>query len=299
MWCWSMWRLNKKREETLSTITGERSIFETMMQRARIGGMATPGFAVDVLARFGRYESRAMEVSTNTELDDLADDAQRQGQLRAYLCPDSEVAAEGLLGIDLMEEWGVPREQVSRLRSRVEEQLNGGDAAIARGALRAVFEESDSWSDYVEDYGRKMFRWTMTLLAAIALSSLLAIWLFHKPGWILPGILLAGLAGGCASVIVWAPRLSIAPSGEFEDYQRRIFGRLGIAIATSLIGGALLAWGLVPVSIRGESFSDLLTACTTVPISSCSDMTILVLLGVSMLLGFSERALSRLEERLI
>src|SRR3989442_308068 len=201
--------------------------------------------------------------------------------------------------MDLIEEWGVPRELISRLRKTVEQKLTGTDPDVARGALRTIFEESDSWSDYVEDYSRTMFRSTIALLAAIAVLSSLAILSFHWPSGVLWGFMFAGAAGGCASVIVWAPRLSVTPSHELEDYRRRIFGRIGIAIATSLIGTALLGWGVVHMSIQGQSFSDILNVCTEMPNTSCTKVRILILLGVSMVFGLSERALSRLEEQFV
>ncbi len=300
MWCWSKRRrLEKNRTHTLSTIAGERSLFEPMLQRAQITGMAISTFPEATLSRLAMYEAQAKVATTKIELEGLEGDAEEQGQLRAYLCPNSEVAAEGVLNIDLMEEWGVPPEQTNSLRKRIEPALTGTDYDTARGALRKIFEESDSWSDYVDDHYRTMRSATILLLGAIVLLSASAIVLFHWPSGVLFGFLLAGAAGGCASVIVWAPRPLVTPSKELDAYKQRIFGRVGIAIVTGLIGTALLGWGWVPLSVRGDTFSDVLNACTAVPPTSCSHLRILILLGVSMIFGFSERALSRFEEKFV
>ncbi len=120
MWCWSKRRrLEKKRTQTLSTIAGERSLFEPMLQRAQITGMAISTFPEATLSRLAMYEAQAKVATTKIELEGLEGDAEEQGQLRAYLCPNSEVAAEGVLNIDLMEEWGVPPEQTNSLRKRI------------------------------------------------------------------------------------------------------------------------------------------------------------------------------------
>jgi len=298
--CWRKDRgLEKKRTEILSTIAGERRLFETMIKRAHAHGMTIPGIAAGVLSQLATYDTQAQAATDKRQLDGLEEDAQEQGQLRAYICPGPEVLAEGLLEMDLIEEWGVPLETIKTLRKTVEPDLNSTNADVARGALRKIFEESDSWSDYVDEHYSAMRCSTILLLLAIVLLSASAIVLFRWPSLVLFGFLFAGAAGGCASVIVWVPRTSIALSKELDAYKQRIFGRIGIAIVTSVIGTALLGWGWVPVSIHGETFSDVMNACTAVPPTACSQLRILILLGVSMLFGFSERALSRFEEKFV
>lgn len=73
----------------------------------------------------------------------------------------------------------------------------------------------------------------------------------------------------------------------------RIMSRMGVSIAASLIGSAVLGWGIPPVSIQGQTFTDSVRASAT---SVCSGVD--MLLGVPMLLGCSERALTAIEERL-
>jgi len=299
MWDRARRRLEKTRSETLTAIAVERSLFETMIQRAHASGLAIPDIAEGALVQLTTYETQAKTATDRDELERLEVRAIHQGELRAYICPGSEIKAEALLEIDLMEEWGVPPESMRAFRKAVEPGLASADVAVARGALRKVFEECDSWSDYVDEHYRTMRSSTVSLLVAIFLLTVCAIQLSRWPSGVLVACLFAGAAGGCASTIVWAPRLALTPSKELDSYKQRIFGRVGIAIATSFIGTAFLGWGLLPVSIQDETFSDIVNLCTAVPTTSCSGLRILILLGVSMAFGFSERALSRFADKLI
>jgi len=154
MWDWARRRLEKTRSETLTAIAVERSLFETMIQRAHASGLAIPDIAEGALVQLTTYETQAKTATDREELERLEVRAIHQGELRAYICPGSEIKAEALLEIDLMEEWGVPPESMRAFRKAVEPGLASADVAVARGALRKVFEECDSWSDYVEEHYR-------------------------------------------------------------------------------------------------------------------------------------------------
>src|SRR5437773_332115 len=100
-------RMEKQRREALSNIRRERAAFEKMMQRSQIAGQQPDESVKDILRRFETIEEKASQASKE-ELDNLFDEAESLSELRAYLCPASEVSTDGRLSIDLMEEWGVP-----------------------------------------------------------------------------------------------------------------------------------------------------------------------------------------------
>src|ERR1700677_955543 len=114
-WWWlpgwhKKWALEKLRSETLSVIRGERSLVEEVAQRPRTSedSLDSSLFA-DVRQRLSEFEKSAQEATNADDLDDLIGFAERQGQLRSYLCPAAEIQGEGNLAIDLIEEWGVPK----------------------------------------------------------------------------------------------------------------------------------------------------------------------------------------------
>ncbi|HUY15662.1 MAG TPA: hypothetical protein VMX16_18835 [Terriglobia bacterium] len=293
-------KLEKHRNDTLSVICGERLGFEQMLQRVRITG-ASPDVALvdEVLRRLAEIKQKADQETNIDELDSLIGDAEQQGQLRAYVCPRAEIRNEGILAIDLMEEWNVPRTVIDKLRRSFGQEVEkaGTDDAAARSALRTIFEEQDSWRRYTDDYEETMHRFTVLLFVATIILPLLAVLAFQWRLTFVVGVLSAGVAGSCVSVLAKLPMLDVSLSGELEAYRRRILSRIGVGVGGSLIGCALLGWGLLPISIQNQSFADALNACTVSPTTSCTGIRTLILLGVPMLFGFSERALTSFEQR--
>jgi hypothetical protein len=293
-------KFEKRKREALSAIRGQQLGFEAMVQRAQIAGDAVnETFLTSVRGRLSEIEQKANQETNIDELDDLIEDAEQQGQLRAYICPRAEISDEGSLNIDVMEEWNVPKSAIARLRASLGKKLENADkdAESARSALRALFEEFDSWDSYTGEYEKTMRSITVWLLAVTVVLLLLAVLAFHFPRTALGGLLCAGAAGSCVSVMAKMPALDVSLSGELDAYQRRILSRIAAGVVASLIGSALLAWGLFPISIQGQTYTELLNACTAPPALSCTELKILILLGIPMLFGFSERALTSFEQK--
>ena len=112
---------------------------------------------------------------------------------------------------------------------------------------------------------------------------------------LLVGILGAGISGSCVSVLAKMPVFEVALSEELDAYKYRIYARVCVGLAASIIGCGLLASGIISISVHSFSFSDLLASCSTV--APCSSEKSLVLLAVSMLFGFSERALTSFDKK--
>jgi hypothetical protein len=302
VWC-SKKKLEKRRKEAVSDIIGERLAFETMLQRARIAGeLPDEVFVQDVMGRFEKYEAKARQVTDLAELDNLACDAEKQGWLRAYVCPVVEVADEGNLAIDLMEEWNLPKAVTAKLRRTLGKKLDdtADHPESARGALRAIFEESDTWSRYTGEYEKEMRKLTYFLAVAMAGGLVAASFAIRFPPTTPAGLLLSGVAGSCASVMAKMPMLEVVLSGALESYRRRILIRVCVGAAASLTGSALLGWGLLPIAIQGQTFAQMLVSCCSPGQSgSCSTVATLVLMGVPMLFGFSERALAHFEHQIL
>jgi hypothetical protein len=291
--------LEKRRRETLSDVRGERLSVEIMVQRAeQAGEIPDATFLKSLYDRLTEIEQRTNNETNTDELDSLSGDAQQQGQLRAYICPLAEILLEGTMSIDRMEEWKVPKAVITNLRGSLVSHLQMADTKPdkARSALRAVFQEYDSWANYTDDYEETLKKFTRGLaaatLATLLLASAIVLW---WPSIALFALLLAGAAGSCVSIMWKMPMLEVSPSGELEAYQRRIWTRIGVGVAAGVIGCAMLGWGLLPISIQERTFASVLNACTSSPVASCTSLNALIFLGVPMLLGFSERALTSFE----
>jgi hypothetical protein len=308
-WWWlrhKKWKLEKRREETLSAIRLQRSLLEAMAQRTRSNNDSfNDEYLKERLQRLAQIESCAGQATDTRHLDDLTTFAEQQGQLRAYICPVAEIEHEGTMLIELMEEWGVPKAAIEKLRKSHIETLKKAETnpLDARGALRSLFEEKDSWEDYIDDYEDTMAFHTRWLFAGAIALPVLAVGCFHYAFCWSPllylGLLFAGAAGSCVSVLAKMPPLDVALlSAELEAYVRRILRRIAVGVGASLIGCALLGWGVIPISLQNQTFADALNTSLEPLGASASGIKILILLGVPMLLGFSEQALSSFEQRL-
>jgi len=312
-WRWvpglhARWKTEKRRAKALSFIDGERLAVEQMWQRPRSENREeqTPLFN-ELIKKIKEIEARAATEPSYDLLGDLMDDAEKQSQFRAYLCPREELWMEGSLAIALLEEWGVPKSIVSALHKLLDTPLKSGqlEPVAARGALRSIFEEVDSWRDYTSEYESTMERyagWLFGTTILLILTALLCVhWSCRFPLLVVICILLMGIAGSCVSVLSRMPQFEVRLSKELDAYKRRIMLRVAIGIAASIVGCAMLGWGVVPISFQGHSFADALCLCAGCSSHGglpCTVINALVLLAVPMLFGFSERALTWLEHRM-
>jgi hypothetical protein len=160
-----------------------------------------------VLQRLTEIESGAGQATSIDHLDDLISFAERQGQLRAYICPVAEIQREATLVSDLLEEWGVPRTAIEKLSKSHNETLQkaGTNPQDARAALRSLFQERDSWAEYTDDYEDQMKVYARWLSAGAIVLPFLAIIAFNYAFCFSPllvlGFLFAGAAGSCVSVV--------------------------------------------------------------------------------------------------
>jgi hypothetical protein len=294
-------KLEKHRIEALSEIVGARLRVELMAQRPRRADDALNSTLFEsMMKKLTEIEESAKRTANMDDLDDFTDDAEAQEHFSSYLCPASEVQDEGNLTIDLVEGWGVPKSEIKKLRESLGKKLGSAEADVSRSALYQLYQERDAWDDYRDDYEDTMRGHTWKLfVATITLPSLAVVALhfaFRFSPLLFFGLLFASAAGSSASVMAKMPALDVSLSGELDAYGRRILSRIGIGVVASLIGCALLGWGFFPISIQNQTFTDGLNACTS-SANTCTGVITLVLMGIPMLFGFSERALTSFEQR--
>lgn len=299
------WKLEKHRIESLSSIVGDRLRVELMALRPRNEGDPLDSVLYEkVLKRFAEIEANAKATNLEDELTDFQDDGELLGLFAAYFCPVHEIQDKAVLAIDTIEGWGIPKSSPRKLRDLFSTKLKNaeGNPSDARGALHSIYSEMDAWRDFIDDYedsmrGYRFWLFLVTLasiVSAVASLSLAA----HFPLLVFAGLLLAGVAGSSVSVMAKMPALDASLSGELDAYNRRVFTRIGVGVVASLIGCGLMAWGVLPISMQGQTFTDLLNACVSASSPERASMQILVVLAVAMLLGFSERTLISFERRI-
>ena len=256
-----------------------------------------------VLEQLAQIELKARTADSIIELDDFVSDAESQAIASAYFCPANEVQDEGNRAIDNLELWGIPKLSITKLRRTFAERLAKAESfpGKARAALHAIFIEVDEWSDYIEEYEGTMRRYTLWIFAAaVALLFVSGVSFYSAhlfPLFVWFGLIAAGAAGSSASVLGKMPSFDLSLSGELDAYGRRIWSRIVVGTIGSLIGTAFLGWGVVPITIKDQTFTDALGACGTPAVVPCPITKILIVIGVAMLLGVSERTLTSFEQR--
>jgi hypothetical protein len=296
-------KLEKERQHVLDNISYERWQFEMMAQRARAAGEPPNSDILSTaLTRFSEFAREARDAKSIDEFDNLIEKAEEQGTLRAYICPLKETVNEGCLAIDVMAEWSIPKTIIDGLRSTLGKELSNPDTA--RSALRAIFEENNSWADYTDDYEESMSKYTLWLVIATGILLIAIGVLFHFrlkwfPFAFLIVLLSAGAAGSCVSVMLRMPIFDVSFSGELEAYGRRIRSRVATGTVASLVGCAMLGWGVLPISLQGQTFSDVMAACSSQDVGACTITKTLIFLAVAVLFGFSERTLTSLEQKVL
>jgi hypothetical protein len=298
-------QLKQKRSEALAEARHQRFKFAEMRSRCIASG-ETPN--QDLIDEFDRGMHACEEqIRLEQDVDEfttLISQAEALGQLRAYLCPLSEMAEEASRAIDQMEDWGVSRGSLRPLRQLTATALidPGTSPQVARGILRAVLEDWDMWMNFTDDYEEDTGRICHYLVVAMSMSFTLAVLgVNFSPHWgplLLLSILLAGITGSCASVLARMPVSEVTSSGASESLGRRTLSRAGTGMVASVAGCALLAWGVIPIVVNGVRFSDVLSKCSPMISGQCTPTYSLVLLAVPIMFGFSERILTTLEETL-
>ena len=304
--------LDQCRREALSDITGERLFVERMAQRPRPPGENVDAKRDEILNKLDEILAAAAKTNDIDELDDLIADAELQGLFAAYLCPVAEIKMEGDLVLDQIDGWGIPKSSTDTARKIWQEASQNlktpptDEAQIqqALGALYALFAERDAWSDFLDDHDDETPPMWLLFLVVIGclVAAVFALFYAHSFSFLLMlGIPTAGAAGSCASVMLKKPTIEDRLSRKVDASGGRVWVRIATGLIGTVVGCALLAW--IPLSIANKSFEELVNSCTTasctVPdANACTTVKMLIIIGISTLLGFSERTLPFFEQRL-
>ena len=151
--------------------------------------------------------------------------------------------------------------------------------------------------DYLEQFEIDVRKLSWILLAIVAgslLFSVVALLLSQKLPLLFPlALLIAGVAGSCATIS------EVSSSAVSTSMQRTILIRVGTGMTASVVGCALLSWGVFPVAIENITFAEVVNACAPTSTKHCNAVYSLIVLAVPILFGFSERILTTLEGKLL
>lgn len=314
---------DSRQSEALADIERNRIAYEDMAWRARAADPAAVLDATDI-AQFAQLTISAQRTTDSDALDALVEEADALAQRRAYLVPAKEISTEARSHLSSLIDWGVPAKKFDALKEVAAPALDGRDEGASRGALHVIFEEYDAWSSYIDEYNANTSFWASASLAVIAVLTTAALFMMLGFSGRVLALVLAAIAGATASVIARLPALT--SYGEWVVNLRAYQARIGTGIVGSLVGIGLLGSGIITIALPKEwkSVDALLEAClsqSAVPSAAaptppataapgpampgaatparCDQGGMLFLLGITMLLGFTERLLTSLEGRVV
>ena len=316
-----------KKDNALSEIRSSKALFEDSVLAA--DSAKSPydkALICPVLERFAKLEAEVGQAKTPFQINKLVEEAIPLARLAAYVCPPKEIELQAKMLVNTMAEWGVPQSTIEKLRLDIVTPLKDSPKDIAepeaaRGALFTLREEYDSWSDYIDSYNEAMSTVTY-VLSSLTLASLCGAIILISHGYVLFGLILAGACGAFVSVVAKVPVLNTAYS-DSAPYVRGIYTRVCIGVAAGVIGSGFLFSGLVTVNLPYTNLQGMIRACDreassqsteakaasvsepstlsqVVPVEQggCKTENVLILAGLVMLFGFSERALTSFEEKI-
>lgn len=274
-------------------IRGYRATYVQVVERA----LAADQAAVDVdlvkraLATLDGLEDELRDANTDEERKNIVDRAEEVAQGRAYVQPTAELALEAKTLVDDLANWGIPAEFLASIDRELLQVItrprDPEDSAAQlreqRAALNKLYQYYDAWSEHVVAYERWSKTNAWSLGALLIASSIICVAAIHHRQPLL-GFMTAGLTGALLSVLSKLPPM--LSWGQWASYTPRMLGRITTGIAATLAGGALLALDVIQVG--SENFDALFE------VRSPSHVLLLVGLGISF--GFSERALVKFHE---
>lgn len=294
----------------LQTVLSARAIFEDAVTKARRlegpPGPDTEQFIQDTLHKFEQLLRYAEEREQREESFNVPE---REAVLalsrrRAYVLPREELISEAISLTSEMKEWNVPSTVIAELEKHLAliTSADEGTAAqkntdaLARSALNKLMGEYDYWDWYSDWYVSQVSLASVALgiCALVALGAALIL-AFH--GFYISTIIFGAACGAALSVLGKLPPMSVY--GEAASLTRRMSSRLVSGIVASSVGMWLFTSGVINVGLGSKNLPEIAASCIDGTGKPCTHTDVLILLTLAVLLGFSERALSSFEKRLL
>ncbi|HEY6101088.1 MAG TPA: hypothetical protein VIW03_16755 [Anaeromyxobacter sp.] len=275
-------------------IADAREYFDRAVLRSAFAGVPAAEAALQALvaetrAEFERLEAKIPEVADREALEESA---RALARMRAYLLPMDEVRHDATSILSEMTDWGVPGDVLDRIGDLVGETRTAG-AAAARAALYQLYAESDYWDGYVDWWNDQLKR-AAWIGAPLTLATLVLSIVCLRRGLVIPGFVLGGATGAGLSVLLRLPRLAVF--GKLSDFWIRATRRYLSGTLAAVLGMALLQTGILVIPVaNGGDVAKVVSECA----SSCGIAGQVLLFGVAMALGFSERVISSFADSLV
>jgi hypothetical protein len=292
-------RLTRLQQRLLLEVDHARTLIEDTAARCPPADPAAVALLAQTRAQLDAWETRVRAPPRPLSAARDHEAIQRLSRWRVYLLTPAELAFESLGALRRMREEGVPARVLDDLDAlRTAEVLpaaNGvGALAHARAATARILEARDTWVTLGEQHALTT-QVAAVLLSATALVALCTAAYVLDRQILLPGFLLGGVTGSAVSIATRLPPFDTI--GTTRSLTRRLMARFAVGLAACAAGLGLLASGLITLPVGGMPMHEVIARCTShTSLEGCTTPSMLALLAVAIVLGFSERALVSFEQ---
>ncbi len=300
----------KERIEELRTLIREnRATFDEAIEDAKFSAKGSPlpdhiqQHIQFVTAQFDSFLPLLIETTPEKDLDFIEDRARQLADHRVYVSPIGDLKIEAAEGLDDLSSMGVPEESLSLVKKWVT-KLDEDEQKVAEAEKRLIMaqliEDFNWWDDYVS----WALKWTNIMRSGVFVLVVVSLgasfWLsysFHP----VAGFIVASLCGASLSVLLKIPQIILYK--ELWLLFAQFISRIATGAIVSVVGLSLLSSKII--NLVFEVGQDKITipqllSCPTGP--KCPPFPlgqIIILIGIGILFGFSERLLSSMESTLL
>jgi hypothetical protein len=322
--------LDEQRAELLRYVSGLKSEIVQQVSIARLTqGLSEQqeAFATQLVEQFDSLSRDAGQADKPT-LDILRDRADTLDASRIFFMTPAEMRATARARLSEMRDWAIPDAWLQDV-SQIVTEMQAADWKPDPYAFKRVEKEYVYWDDYTDWYFGRMTQISVGLFVTTVLALLLAFVAFRDVG-VFWGFIAAGVAGTGVSILLKLPPMSVY--GTVAPLGGQICVRYAAGLVGVTVGAGFLALGLFTIKLPGDrDLSTILemyarnssatdpslaptsakridahtnlraeTSTKNPPSTDSADnhLSLLILMSVGLLLGFSERSLTSFETTL-
>lgn len=288
-----MWFRRSKADDVKAEVADQREYFERAVMRSTFAQGPDAVAGKQALIEMTRREfDRLEQKAAGGDCEGVEASARALARMRVYVWPRDEARQEAAAMLSAMEDWGVPRDALERMASKVARLEHCADAE-GNAILYQLYADHDYWFSFIDWLFNRRRAAMLVVIPVVVVSAGLSFWLFAH-GSPLLGFVAAAASGSATSVMQRLP--PIAVYRRVADFWSRAAQRFVSGVMASMLAlGCLHAGVLVLPLPRGTDVASVFNACA----QECGWAQSTALFAVAMALGFTERLLASLGESML
>ena len=290
-------------EELRNLIREKRATFDEAIEDAKFFAAGSPlpdniqQHIQFVTAEFDSLLSLLKETAADKDLDFIEVRAEELANHRVYVSPIHDLKIEAAEELEELSSWGVPEESLALIKKWVA-KLDEKEVAEAekRLIMLQLIEDYDFWDVYVDWVVKVTTVMHGVSFSLVVLGLVLSLVLLRNSPVI--GFIMAGVSGAAISVLLKIPQVILYK--DVWTLVAKFISRIATGAIVSVVGLSLLSSKIINLVLEvGEKKITIAELVCCPNDANCPALGQIILIGIGVLFGFSERLLSSLESTLL